>query len=257
MLRTVPTTFERLNMHRPKLAIQFAAAMAVGALLLSGCSGSSSLTAASDAPESTTVATSGSSAEPLTTADNAVTYSSAVFEKMSSVAIEPNCQSPATYLTADYSAEDFSCSLTLDRVSLFNEVCASKDPTLVFTNDPEAGTCSMTSDNPVSVKSGCDAIVGDSTVTAVFDDVTVSCVLTVNPEAIISGACDPATVDPLEAKIDGSGLTCTLTLSAAVVYEIIAQAVASGDITCEDNSPRSSPSEACVIAALEKVNAKP
>jgi hypothetical protein len=115
----------------------------------------------------------------------------------------------------------------------------------------------MTSDNPVSVKAGCDAIVGDSTVTAVFDDATVSCVLTVKPEAIISGACDPATVDPLEAKIDGSGLTCTLTLSAPVVYEIIAQAITSGDITCEDNSPRSSPSEACVITALDKVNAKP
>ena len=243
-------------MHRPKLAIQFAAAMALGALLLSGCSGSSSSTTASDAPDSTTVAASGSSSAPVTAADNTVTYSSAVFEKMASVAIEPNCQSPATYLSADYSPEDYSCSLTLDRVSLFNEVCASTDPALVFTNDPEAGTCSMTSDNPVSVKAGCDAIVGDNTVTAVFDDAAVSCVLTVKPEAIISGACDPATVDPLEAKIDGSGLTCTLTLSAPVVYEIIAQAVTSGDIICDDNSPRSSPSEACLIAALEKVNAK-
>jgi len=244
-------------MHPPKLAIQFAAATALGVLLLSGCSGSSSSSDASGAPDSTSVATSGSSAEPLTAADNAVTYSSAVFEKMSSVAIEPNCQSPAAYLSANYSAEDFSCSLTLDRVALFNEVCASKDPALVFTNDPEAGTCSMTSDNPVSVKAGCDAIVGDNTVTAVFDDATVSCVLTVKPEAIISGACDPATVDPLEAKIDGSGLTCTLTLSAPVVYEIIAQAVTSGDITCEDGSPLASPSEACVIAALEEVNTKP
>lgn len=243
-------------MHRPKLAIQFAAAMALGALLLSGCSGSSSSTTASDAPDSTTVAASGSSSAPVTAADNTVTYSSAVFEKMASVAIEPNCQSPATYLSADYSPEDYSCSLTLDRVSLFNEVCASTDPALVFTNDPEAGTCSMTSDNPVSVKAGCDAIVGDNTVTAVFDDAAVSCVLTVKPEAIISGACDPATVDPLEAKIDGSGLTCTLTLSAPVVYEIIAQAVTSGDIICDDNSPRSSPSEACLIAALEKVNAE-
>jgi len=243
-------------MHRPKLAIQFAAAMAVGAFLLSGCSGSSSSTAASGAPDSTAVAASGS-AEPVTAAGNTVTYSSAVFEKMSSVAIEPNCQSPAAYLSANYSAEDFSCSLTLDRVSLFSEVCASEDPALVFTNDPEAGTCSMTSDNPVSVKAGCDAIVGDSTVTAVFDDATVSCVLTVKPEAIISGACDPATVDPLESKIDGSGLTCTLTLAAPVVYEIIAQAGTSGDITCEDDSPLASPSEACVIAALDKVNAKP
>ena len=243
-------------MHRSKLAVQFAAAVALGALLLSGCSGSSSSTAASGAPDSTAVAASGS-AEPVTAAGNTVTYSSAVFEKMSSVAIEPNCQSPAAYLSAKYSAEDFSCSLTLDRVSLFSEVCASEDPALVFTNDPEAGTCSMTSDNPVSVKAGCDAIVGDSTVTAVFDDATVSCVLTVKPEAIISGACDPATVDPLESNIDGSGLTCTLTLSAPVVYEIIAQAVTSGDITCEDDSPLASPSEACVIAALDKVNAKP
>ena len=244
-------------MHRPKLAVQFAAAMALGALLLSGCGGSSISTAASGAADSPTVAATGSSAEPVAAEDNTVTYSFAIFEKMSSVAIEPNCQSPATYLSADYSAEDFSCSLTLDRVSLFDEVCASNDPALVFTNDPEAGTCSMTSDNPVSVKAGCDAIVGDNTVTASFDDATVSCVLTVKPEAIISGACDPATVDPLEAKIDGSGLTCTLSLSESVVYEIIAQAVTSGDITCEDNSPRNSPSEACVIAALEEVNAKP
>lgn len=244
-------------MNRPKLAIQFVAAMALGALLLSGCSGSSSTTPASSAPDSNTVATSGSSAGPVLPSDNTVTYSFAVFAKMSSVAIEPNCQSPATYLSASYSAEDFSCSLTLDRISLFNEVCASKDPALVFTNDPEAGTCAMTSDDPVSVKAGCDAIVGDNTVTAVFDDATVSCVLTVKPEAIINQACDPATVDPLEAKIDGSGLTCTLSLTAPVVYEIIAQAVTSGDILCDDNSPSSSPSEACVIAALEKVNAKP
>jgi hypothetical protein len=244
-------------MHRPKLAIQFAAALTLGALLLSGCGGGSSSTAASGAADSSTGATTASSAEPVTAADNTVTYSSALFEKMSSVAIEPNCQSPAAYLSASYSGADFSCSLTLDRVSLFSEVCASQDPALIFTNDPEAGTCSMTSDDPVSVKAGCDAIVGDSTVTAAFDDATVSCILTVKPEAIINQACDPATVDPLESKIDGSGLTCTLTLSAPVVYEIIAQAVTSGDILCDDGSPRNSPSEACVIAALEKVNAKP
>lgn len=246
-------------MHRPNLTGQLAAAVAVAALLLSGCSSSSSSTPASSAPESSpaAVATSGASGGPVTESDNTVTYSSAVFEKMASVAIEPNCESPTGYLSASYSADDYSCSLSIDRVALFDEVCASDDPTLIFTNDPVAGTCSMTSDSPVTVKAGCDAIVGDETVTAAFDDATSSCVLTVKPEAIISGACDPATVDPLDAQIDESGLTCTLSLSAPVVYEIIAQAVASGDITCDDGSPLSSPSEACVLGALDAVKATP
>jgi hypothetical protein len=251
-------------MHRPNPAGQLAAALALAALLLSACSGGSSSTPASGSAASSTpsssaaaAATSGTTTDAVSGADNTVTYGPAVFEAMSSVAIEPNCQSPTVYLSASYSADDFSCSLSIDRVALFDEVCASDDPTLVFTNDPVAGTCAMTSDDPVTVKAGCDAIVGDDTVTAAFDDATVSCVLTVKPEAIIMGACDPATVDPLDAQIDESGLTCTLSLTAPVVYEIIAQAVTSGDITCDDGSAISSPSEACVLGALDAVNAKP
>jgi hypothetical protein len=255
-------------MYRPRHVSQLAAALAVAAVLLSACSGGSS-SPASAVPESAspasgtpasgtaTPADNVASADPVDASENTVTYGSAIFETMSSIAIEPNCQSPTTYLSASYSAEDFSCSLTLDRASLFDEVCASKDSALVFTNDPEAGICSMTSDNLVAVKAGCDAIVGDNTVTATFDDATASCILTVKPESIISGACDPATVDPLEAQVDATGLTCTLSLTAPVVYEIIAQAVTSGDINCKDGSPRSSPSEACVLEALDAVKSKP
>jgi hypothetical protein len=232
--------------------------VAAAALALSACGGSTaSETAAAvsgTAPSTTSpAASSDTTIAPVDASSNTVTYSNAVFDRMSTVAIEPNCQSPTAYLSASYSAEDFSCSLTLDRATLFNEVCTSEDAGLKFTNDPDAGTCTMTSTNSTSVKAGCDAIVADATVTAAFDDATKSCVLTVKPEELIKGACNPATVAPLNSEIDATGLTCTLSLTAPVVYSIVAEAVNSGDITCDDGSPRNAPSEACVLAALNKV----
>lgn len=247
-------------MRRSFSAGPLAAAIVAAALVLSGCGGSTASEPAASA--SASGASSGSSASApasgatgalVDASSNTVTYGSAVFERMSTVAIEPNCQSPTAYLSASYSATDYSCSLTLDRATLFKEVCASADSGLTFTNDPEAGTCTMTSKNTTSVKAGCDAIVADATVSAAFDEATQSCVLTVKPEELIKGACNPATVDPLESKIDETGLTCTLSLTAPVVYQIIAEAVNTGDITCDDGSPRNAPSEACVLAALNKV----
>jgi hypothetical protein len=237
-------------------------AVATAALVLTACGGGSaasetaaSASAAGSAPVIGSPAPSaGESLPPVDAASNTVTYSNAVFDRMSTVAIEPNCQSPTAYLSASYDAEAFSCSLTLDRATLFDEVCTSDDAGLTFASDPTAGTCTMTSNNTTSVKAGCDAIVADETVTAAFDEATASCVLTVKPEALIEGACNPATVDPLESKIDETGLTCTLSLTAPVVYAIVAEAVNSGDIACDDDSPRNSPSEECVLAALNKVD---
>ena len=247
-------------MRRSFTAGPLAAAVAAVALVLSACGGStasdpsSSAPASSVAPASSASATSSAaSGAPVDAASNTVTYGNAVFERMSTIAIEPNCESPTTYLSASYNAADYSCSLTLDRATLFNEVCSSDDPALKFTNDPEAGTCTMASKNTTSVQAGCDAIVADATVTAAFNEADQSCVLTVKPEELIKGACNPETVDPLESKIDETGLTCTLSLTAPVVYEIIAEAVNTGDITCDDGSPLASPSEACVLAALNKV----
>lgn len=245
------------------------ATVAIAVLVLSACGGggpasSEASSAVSAAGSASSVASSaasaaapsaGATAAPVDATMNTVTYSNAVFDRMSTVAIEPNCQSPTAYLSASYSADDYSCSLTLDRATLFNEVCTSDEAGLEFTNDPEAGTCTMTSTNITSVQAGCDAIVADATVTAAFDEATESCVLTVRPEELIKGACNPATVEPLESRIDETGLTCTLSLTAPVVYTIIAEAVNSGDITCDDGSPRNAPSEACVLAALNKVGA--
>ncbi len=247
-------------MHRSHSRATLFVAVVAAALALSACGGNAasetvtSASASGAAPIANATAPSASTTlSPVDASSNSVTYSSAVFDRMSTVAIEPNCQSPTTYLSASYSAEDFSCSLTLDRASLFSEVCASEDSGLTFTNDAEAGTCTMTSKNTTSVKAGCDAIVADATVTAAYDETSQSCVLTVKPEELIKGACNPATVEPLESKIDETGLTCTLSLTAPVVYTIIAEAVNSGDITCDDGSPKASPSEACVLAALNKV----
>lgn len=247
-------------MRRSITAGSLAAAIVTAMLVLSACGGSTTSEPSASASASGTSARSNASAPSddataaaVDASSNTVTYSDAIFSRMSTVAIEPNCQSPTTYLSASYSAEDYSCSLTLDRASLFSEVCASEDSGLTFTNDAEAGTCTMTSKNTTSVKAGCDAIVADATVTAAYDEASQSCVLTVKPEELIKGACNPATVEPLESKIDETGLTCTLSLTAPVVYTIIAEAVNSGDITCDDGSPKASPSEACVLAALNKV----
>ena len=250
-------------MRRSHTVATLVMAVATAALALSACGGggAASETAGSASSSGTAPSTSSSASSagatlaPVDASSNTVTYSNAVFDRMSTVAIEPNCQSPTAYLSASYSAVDFSCSLTLDRATLFEEVCTSDDAGLTFANDPDAGTCTMTSTNTTSVKAGCDAIVADVTVTAAFDGATQSCVLTVKPEELIKGACNPATVEPLDSKIDDSGLTCTLSLTAPVVYKIIAEAVNSGDITCDDGSPRNEPSEACVLAALNKVGA--
>ena len=115
-------------MRRSFTAGPLAAAVAAVALVLSACGGStasdpsSSAPASSVAPASSASATSSAaSGAPVDAASNTVTYGNAVFERMSTIAIEPNCESPTTYLSASYSPADYSCSLTLDRATLATE----------------------------------------------------------------------------------------------------------------------------------------
>ena len=90
---------------------------------------------------------------------------------------------------------------------------------------------------------------------ATLDEATGTCLLKINPETIITRACDPKAVAPLNASVDAASLSCTLSLTAPVVYQIIAEAEISGDIVCTDGSPKGQPSEPCVLEALKKVSA--
>ena len=121
-------------MRRSFSAGPLAAAFVVAALVLSACGGSTASEPAASASasgassgSSASASGSGATAAPVDASSNTVTYGSAVFERMSTVAIEPNCQSPTAYLSASYSAADYRCSLTLDRATLFTEVCAYSD----------------------------------------------------------------------------------------------------------------------------------
>ena len=244
-------------MLRGKTTAALLGAIAVSAVLLTACgSDAASTSPSSAAPAASTAAsTAASSASSADPSANKVVYTDAVFTTMSEAAIKPNCNAPTPYLAATYSATDYSCTLTLDKAAMFDEVCASDDTTLSFTKDVAAGTCAITSKNAAAVKTGCDAVKADETISATLDEATGTCLLKINPETIITRACDPKAVAPLNASVDAASLSCTLSLTAPVVYQIIAEAEISGDIVCTDGSPKGQPSEPCVLEALKKVSA--